>query len=114
MTIDPSTIRLLNGLFFVILVVLSSVTVAYLLIAKIMSISQSMHTWPSPMVWVPLTKDFDYEKQFYDVLLPSGVVVKHCWPNAGYLCDINGSGLKFGPEDNIKIRPSPDHPEDAD
>ena len=62
--------------------------------------------------WVPFTAEFDYVKKFYDVKLRSGEIIYHCWPNAGYMIDINGSGFKFGPEDEIQVRRSRTHPED--
>ena len=59
--------------------------------------------------------DGEYEKEFYDVLLPSGEVVKHCWPNAGFMNDIMGNGpqRQWSPKDGVKVRPSPDHPMDS-
>lgn len=32
---------------------------------------------PEDFEWQPFTADFDYVKAFYDVMLPSGVIVKH-------------------------------------
>jgi hypothetical protein len=46
----------------------------------------------------------DYEKEFYDIKLPSGEVVLCCWPNAGKMCENGGERRKFTPEDNIEIR----------
>jgi hypothetical protein len=62
--------------------------------------------------WEPFTKDFDYWKKFYDVMLPDGTIVEQCWPNAGWMNAINGDGRKWGPEDNIKVRLSLKHPMD--
>ena len=33
--------------------------------------------------WLPFTGDYD--KVYYDVKLPSGEIVPHCWPNAGMI-----------------------------
>ena len=60
--------------------------------------------------------DGDYEKEFYDVLLPSGEIVKWCYPNAGKMIDVhNKPGTEqreWTPEDNIKVKLSPNHPLD--
>lgn len=32
--------------------------------------------------WQPFDAKFDYWKAFYDVKLPDGRIIKHCWPNA--------------------------------
>lgn len=62
--------------------------------------------------WEPFTKDFDYWKKFYDVMLPDGTIVEQCWPNAGKMNAINGDGRTWGHEDNIKVRLSKKHPMD--
>lgn len=63
--------------------------------------------------WQQFTEDFDYLKEFYDVMLPSGDVVKHCWPNAGWMNAINGDGRKWSGKDGVKVRLSETHPEDS-
>lgn len=52
--------------------------------------------------WEPFTGD--YEKEFLDVLLPSGEVVYACWPNAGALAAMDGSGDRWTAEDGVKFR----------
>lgn len=58
------------------------------------------------MAWQEFTKDFDYEKIHYDVLLESGDIINECWPNAGKMCATDGSGRKWDYQDRIKVRPS--------
>lgn len=53
-----------------------------------------------------------YQKKFYDVRLANGEIVKHCWPNAGNMCAIDGSGREWSDIDPIEIRESQDHPAD--
>ncbi len=53
----------------------------------------------------------DYDKVFYDVLKGTELV-KHCWPNDGKLTATDGTGRVFIPEDNVKVRKSPEHPLD--
>lgn len=64
--------------------------------------------------FVSFTPDFDYEKEFYDVLLPSGEIIKHCWPNAGVMNEVyhgvENSGRNFSAQDGVKIQLSPDSP----
>lgn len=62
--------------------------------------------------WRQFTEDFDYEKKFYDVLLPTGEIVEQCWPNSGIMNEINQGRGKFRPQDNIKVRISHRHPMD--
>jgi hypothetical protein len=64
--------------------------------------------------WQPFTPDFDYEKAFYDVLLPSGEIVKHCWPNAGWLNTMFGTMRKWSGTDGVKVRLSATHPMDEE
>lgn len=79
----------------------------------------SSSMWPDPLPekdwaeWRMFTVDFDYEKKFYDVLLPDGKIVEQCWPNSGLMNAIN-SGTRYGPRDNIKVRLSHRHPMDDD
>lgn len=58
--------------------------------------------------YVPWTGN--YAKQHYDVKLPSGEIIKHCWPNAGIMNATDGSGRQFKPEDGVLYRISPTHP----
>lgn len=62
--------------------------------------------------WEEFTPDYDYYKMFYDVMLPDGTVVVHCWPNAGFMNEINDGDRKFGPKDKVKVRISRTHPMD--
>ena len=59
--------------------------------------------------WQPFTRDYDYDKEFYDVLLPDGTIVKHCWPNAGMMCAI-APQRQWTTDDGIQVRLSPDSP----
>lgn len=54
--------------------------------------------------WIEFTGD--YEKIWYDVKLLDGGVVHKCWPNYNHLCSTDGSGRKWGVEDQIQIRVS--------
>lgn len=47
----------------------------------------------------------EYEKQFYDVRLPSGEIVKNCYPNAGFMNETGGAGRKWG-EGEVEYRVS--------
>lgn len=38
--------------------------------------------------------DGEYEKEFYDVRLPSGEIIL-CWPNSGVMNSLDGSGRVF-------------------
>jgi len=63
--------------------------------------------------------DGDYEKEFYDVMLPSGELVQWCWPNTGKMVDIHldpGADIQreWTPESGIKVKLSPDHPLDKE
>lgn len=48
----------------------------------------------------------EYNKQYYDVLLPDGEIVANCWPNAGQMMAMDGSGRKWSPGDNTLVRES--------
>ena len=54
----------------------------------------------------------DYEKGWYDIILPDGTVHKYCWPNAGYMNACHSGGGKFSKDDNIKFKRSECHPLD--
>jgi len=55
--------------------------------------------------------DGDYEKTWYDVMLGTGEVLFHCWPNAGVMCACDGSGRMWEPGE-VLFRTSGDHPLD--
>lgn len=51
--------------------------------------------------------DGQYEKQAYDVWIQGTCnVVLACWPNAGRMCAVDGTGREWGPEDKIAVRAS--------
>ena len=52
----------------------------------------------------------EYDKVHYDVLLPDGELVKHCWPNAGKMCAMDSKQRSWTKDDGIKVRVSPTHP----
>lgn len=54
--------------------------------------------------WQPFTGN--YEKQWYDVLLPDGEVVECCWPNAGHLHEMRGRSRQWDETSGVKFRPS--------
>lgn len=56
--------------------------------------------------WAKWTGD-NYIKSYYDVLLPSGKIVKECWPNAGKL---KSGGYSFDAASNVKVRLSASSP----
>lgn len=58
----------------------------------------------SATLWKPW--DGTYEKQFYDVRYDRCKVQLHCWPNAGKMIAVDGSGLKWGREDAVEVRVS--------
>ncbi len=62
--------------------------------------------------WEDFTLNYDYEKDPYDVQLADGTIVKWCWPNAGKMCAMDGSGRTWDHTSGIKVRLSPDHPLD--
>ena len=45
-----------------------------------------------------------YEKDFYDVLLPSGEIVPNCWPNAGKLNETRSPFRQFLLSDRVCAR----------
>lgn len=45
----------------------------------------------------------NYVKVWYDVLLPDGVIVHGCWPNAGLLTDTS-TGNTWSSTDNVQVR----------
>lgn len=53
--------------------------------------------------------DGEYNKQFYDVLLPNGDILKACWPNAGKMVSMDGSGRMWSVDDRIQVRKA-NHP----
>lgn len=59
--------------------------------------------------WRAFLGDGDYDKEWYDVRLPDGQIVKHCWPNAGRMNATDGSGQEWG-AGQCEVRLSPDHP----
>lgn len=61
-------------------------------------------SFPSATLWKPW--DGTYEKQFYDVRYDRCKVQLHCWPNAGKMVAVDGSGLKWGREDAVEVRVS--------
>lgn len=50
--------------------------------------------------------DGEYDKQFYDVLLPNGDIFEACWPNAGKMLSMDGSGRMWSVDDCIQVRKS--------
>lgn len=61
---------------------------------KIRSLNRSGHHHPYVYEeWVDWTGN-NYIKSYYDVLLPDGEILTHCWPNAGMLNASNGMKLK--------------------
>jgi hypothetical protein len=48
--------------------------------------------------------DGNYIKQFYDVLVDKYNIVLHCWPNAGKMCAMDGSGRMFEPQNVLAVR----------
>jgi hypothetical protein len=51
-----------------------------------------------------------YDKKWYDVKLPNGELIRHCWPNAGTMYSQDGSGRAWAVEGKIKVRRSATHP----
>jgi hypothetical protein len=47
-----------------------------------------------------------YVKEMYDVKLKTGEVVANCWPNAGFMMAIDGSGGQFSVDDVEGVRPA--------
>lgn len=52
--------------------------------------------------------DGEYEKQWYDVMLPSGEMVLACWPNAGKLVETKAPFRFWQVQDSVCVRPTPD------
>ncbi len=52
--------------------------------------------------------DGDYDKQWYDVLLPDGEVVCCCWPNSGKMNETKQPFRAWLPSDHICVRPCAD------
>jgi hypothetical protein len=50
--------------------------------------------------------DGEYAKMFYDVWVKGGDVVQQCWPNAGVMCAMDGSGRQWKPAPDVAIRKS--------
>ena len=57
----------------------------------------------------PIEWNGEYEKVFYWVHLPGGAKVK-CWPNAGLMCSVDGSGRHWKAEDRILVSVCNDDP----
>lgn len=55
---------------------------------------------PEDIEWLPW--DGKYAKQVYLVKTQDGKIYE-CWPNAGFMSSIDGSGKQFSPTDKIKI-----------
>ena len=47
--------------------------------------------------------DGDYEKEFYWVKPPGGGLAVKCWPNAGWMNTVDGSGRMWQSEANIMV-----------
>lgn len=45
----------------------------------------------------------EYEKQDYEVKLEDGTIVR-CWPNAGRMVSMDGTGREWAPEDEPLVR----------
>lgn len=45
-----------------------------------------------------------YVKRYYDVLVPKTDEIVKCWPNAGLMNALDGSGRSWSFEDHIKVR----------
>lgn len=70
--------------------------------------------------FVPFTPFTDYEKKYYDVRRikrrdASGNVleyeiVPHCWPNAGWLMELEGSQRSWNDRSGVEFRLSATHP----
>lgn len=51
-----------------------------------------------------------YLKVSYDVLLKTGEIKMNCWPNAGFMMTIDGSGGQYTVDDVEGVRPAIDPP----
>jgi hypothetical protein len=58
--------------------------------------------------FAPFTEDFDYVKDFYDVKLSDGTIIKKCWSNGGLMNGIDENTGKWSFKDNIEVRISED------
>ena len=58
----------------------------------------------NPNEW--LSWDGGYEKQSYDVWVKGCDVVVGCWPNAGFMSAVDGTGRKWKPTDVLAVRVS--------
>ena len=56
-----------------------------------------------PDGWEPFTDDYDYDKAPYEVLMRDGSAVQ-CWPNAGLMNALDGSGRMWGPDEHVLVR----------
>lgn len=56
---------------------------------------------PDDAVYVPFDP-WNYEKEFYAVKLEDGSIIK-CWPNAGYMNAVDGSGRMYNESHNIQV-----------
>ena len=56
--------------------------------------------------------DGDYSKDWYDVRLPDGKIIKHCWPNAGFMVATDGTGREWKPGE-CEVALSITHPMDG-
>lgn len=52
--------------------------------------------------WQPFRGE--YEKTFYQIRFPDGEVRKHCFPNAGYMHALDGSGLMWSEKSQIEFK----------
>lgn len=57
------------------------------------------------MDFIEFTEDFDYVKDFYEVLLSDGTIVPKCWPNAGLMNATDRTGRSWDANSGIKVRP---------
>jgi len=55
--------------------------------------------------WIPYNGD--YEKQFYNIRLKDGRVLKCCWPNAGMWFVLNGAMIKSDQVTHVQICADP-------
>lgn len=58
--------------------------------------------------WQPFTGT--YVKDWYDVRLPDGEIITHCWPNAGEFHDVHGGTDRTWKAGECEFRPSAQHP----
>jgi hypothetical protein len=55
--------------------------------------------------FIEFNSEFDYEKDFYEVLLPDGTIVPQCWPNDGKMNATDCSGRSWDWNSGVKVRP---------